>query len=249
MYEGKTVSVVFATYREKKSIKKIINDFFATDFIDEVIVVNNNAETGTDEEVKKTKAKLFHETRQGYGYAFQKAITSANCDYVLVCEPDGTFRASDIERFLVYAREFDVVIGTRTSQIGALSGSSMGVFRKFANVIEAKTIEVLFNSVALTDVGCAYKLFKRSALKKIVPLWRNQKTALFNTELTLLTVALGIKFVEIPITYAPRVGRSQIVGKWQQVVKWAFIIQLYIFFFWLDSKINSRKFESHKYKH
>lgn len=242
MYEGKTVSVVFATYREKKSIKKVINDFLATGFVDEVIVVNNNAEKGTDEEVKKTKTKLVYETRQGYGYAFQKAITSANSDYILVCEPDGTFMASDIERFLVYAREFDVVIGTRTSQIGALSGASMGVFRKFANVIEAKTIEVLFNSVALTDVGCAYKLFKKSALKRIIPLWRNQKTALFNTELTLLTVALNLKFVEIPITYAPRVGKSQIVGKWHQVVKWAFIIQFYIFYFWIETKVNSHKY-------
>jgi len=242
MYEGKTVSVVFATYRERKSIKKVIDDFFKTGFVDEVIVVNNNAEKGTDEEIKKTKAKLLYEPRQGYGYAFQKAIKSATSDYVLVCEPDGTFKASDIERFLVYSRDFDVVIGTRTSQIGALSGASMGILRKFANVIEAKTIEVLFDSVALTDVGCAYKLFKRSALNKIIPLWKNQKTALFNTELTLLTVALGIKFVEIPITYAPRVGRSQIVGNWYQVIKWAFVIQFYIFYFWIGTKINSRRY-------
>ena len=242
MYEGKTVSVVFATYREKKSIRKVIDDFFKTGFVDEIVVINNNAEKETDKEVKKTKAKLLYESRQGYGYAFQKAITSATSDYVIVCEPDGTFLATDIERFLVYARDFDVVIGTRTSQIGALSGASMGVVRKFANVIEAKTIEVLFNSVALTDVGCAYKLFKRSALKKIIPLWKNKKTALFNTELTLLTVVLGLKFVEIPITYKPRVGKSQIVGKWQQVIKWAIVIQFYIFYFWLDSKINSRKY-------
>lgn len=243
MYEGKTVSIVFATYREKKSIKKAINDFYATGFVDEVVVVNNNAEIGTDEEVKKTKAKIFYEKRQGYGYAFQKAILSATSDYTIVCEPDGTFKASDIERFLIYARDFDVVIGTRTSQIGALSGEGMGIVRKFANVIEAKTIEVLFNSVALTDVGCAYKLLKRSALTKIKPLWRNQKTALFNTELTLLTVALGLKFVEIPITYTKRVGKSQIVGSWHQVAKWAIVIQFYIIFFWLDTKINPRKYK------
>ncbi|EKE05682.1 MAG: glycosyl transferase family protein [uncultured bacterium] len=243
MYEGKSVSVVFATYKEKKSIRKAIDDFLKTGFVDEVVVVNNNAEIGTNDEVKKTKAKLFHETHQGYGYAFQKAILSATGDYIIVCEPDGTFKASDIERFLIYSRDFDVVIGTRTSQIGALSGEGMGIFRKFANVIEAKTIEVLFNSVALTDVGCAYKFFKRSALNKIKPLWRNQKTALFNTELTLLTVALGIKFVEIPITYSKRVGKSQIVGRWHQVAKWAIVIQLYIIFFWLDTKINPRKYK------
>lgn len=233
MFEGKTVSVAIATYREKKSIKNVIDDFFKTGFVDEVVVVNNNAEAGTDEEVKKTKAKIFYEPRQGYGYAFQMAMMKATGDYVVVCEPDGTFKAQDLERFLIYARDFDAVIGTRTSQIGSLSGAGMGIGRKYANVIEAKTIEILFNSVALTDVGCAYKLFTRKALKRIAPLWRNKKSALFNTELILLTVSQGLKFVEIPITYNKRIGSSSIVGKWYQVVKWAFVIQIYIFWFWL----------------
>lgn len=243
MYQGKSISIVLATYKEKKSIRRVINDFFSTGFVDEVVVVNNNAELGTDEEVKKTKAKLFYETRQGYGYAFQKGLTSATGDYVIVCEPDGTFLAKDIERFLIYSRDFEVVLGTRTSQIGALSGAGMGVVRKFANVIEAKSIEVLFNSVALTDVGCAYKFFKRSALNKIKPLWRNKKTALFNTELILLVVVLGIKFVEIPITYKQRIGKSSIVGKWYQVLRWAVVIQFYIILFWLKVRFNFRRYK------
>ena len=57
MYNGKLVSVVFATYREKNSVREVIEDFFnATPFVDEIVVVNNNAEPGTVEEVQKTKA-------------------------------------------------------------------------------------------------------------------------------------------------------------------------------------------------
>lgn len=233
MYEGKKISVVLATYREKKSIRRVIESFFATGFVDEIVVIDNNAEPGTVEEVGKTSARLVYEPKQGYGYAFQRALKEGRGDYIIVCEPDGTFRADDIERFLVYARDFDVVLGTRTSQIGALSGEGMGVLRKFANVLEAKTIEVLFNTFALTDVGCAYKLFKKSALKKIMPLWRTQASPLFNTELVLLTVSEGLSFVEIPITYRKRVGTSAVVGKWHQVVGWALTIQVYIIYFWL----------------
>ncbi len=237
MYEGKTVSVAIATYKEKKSIKKVIQSFFATGFVDEIIVVNNNAEKGTDEEIKATKAKLVYEPKQGYGYAYKKAIKEAIGDLVIVCEADASLLAKDIERFLVYSRDFDVVLGTRTSQIGSLSGSGMGIVRKFANVIEAKTIEVLFNSVALTDVGCTYKLFKRHALKKIITNWSNTGTALLNTELTLLTVGLKLKFVEIPITYTIRAGKSSIVGRWYQVINWALVIQIYIFYFWIKTKL------------
>src|SRR3990167_1791836 len=145
MYDGKKVSVALATYREKKSIRRVIDDFFKTGFVDEVVVVNNNAEEGTDEEIKKTKAKLIYETRQGYGYTYQAGIKEARGYYIVLCEPDGTFIGSDMERFLVYAKKHDVVLGSRTGQSTPLSGADMGLFRKFANVFEAKTMEVLFN--------------------------------------------------------------------------------------------------------
>lgn len=249
MYEGKTVSVAIATYREKKSIRKIIDGFFATGFVDTMVVVNNNAESGTDVEIRKTKAfkkgfvEIIYEKRQGYGFAYRKAILNSKGYYIIVTEADDSFSPKDLERFLVYAKDFDVVLGTRTSQIGSLSGSlGMGIFRKFANVIEAKSIEILFNSVALTDVGCTYKLFKRKALDKIGLVWSNAGSAIFNTELVLLVVILRLKFVEIPITYNKRVGVSSIVGKNYQAIKWAIFIQIYIFFFWIYSKINSQKY-------
>ena len=58
MYQSKKVSVVLGTYREKRSIKKVVDSFFATGFVDEVVVVDNNALGNTREEVGKTKAKL-----------------------------------------------------------------------------------------------------------------------------------------------------------------------------------------------
>lgn len=239
MYEGKKVSVVFATYREKKSIRSVIDNFWKTNLVDEIVVVNNNAELGTDEEIKKSKAKIVYEKRQGYGYAFQAALKSATGDLIIVSEPDGTFTGRDLERFLVYSKDFNVVLGSRTSLIPSLLFGGMGIIRKFANVIEAKTIEILFNTNALTDVGCAYKLFHRRALKKIIPLWHIQKSALFNTELTLLVVSQKISFVEIPITYSKRVGKSAIVDSWWKAVQWAFIIQIYIIYFWFKYLVSS----------
>lgn len=240
MYNGKSVSIVFATYRERRSIRRAIEDFWKTGFVDEIIVVNNNAETGTDEEVKKTKARIIYEKRQGYGYAFQAGLKSAKGHYVIVCEPDGSFLARDLERFLVFSKDFDVVLGSRTSLIPSLSFAGMGVTRKFANVIEAKTIEILFNTNALTDVGCAYKLFQRGALNRISKLWRIQKSPLFNTELTLLVVREHIPFVEIPVTYLQRVGKSSIVGSWFLVIKWAILIQLYTIYFWLETIVQKK---------
>lgn len=237
MYNKKTVSVVFAAYREKDSIRKVIEDFFASGFVDEIIVVNNNAEAGTDDEVKKTKARLIYEKRQGYGYTYQTGIKHARGDYIVLCEPDGTFVGSDLERFLVYAKKFDVVLGSRTGQSTPLSGADMGLLRKFANVIEAKTIEILFNTNALTDVGCTYKLFKKNAIKKLAPLWKT-RNSLFATELVLLTVSENTNFIEIPITFKKRIGRSTFTNNILKMSKWGLHIYLYILSFWILWQIN-----------
>lgn len=233
MYNKKTVSVIFGTYREKGSIKKVVNSFWNSGFVDEIIVVNNNAEKGTDEEVKKTKAKIVYEKRQGYGYAYQTGIKQAKGDYIVLCEPDGTYASNDLEKLLIYAKDnYDAVLGSRTDQIGPLSGADMDIWRKWANVIEAKTIEVLFNTNSLTDVGCTYKLFKKSALDKLSRHWRTTNS-LFATELLLLAVSRNLKFIEIPISFRKRVGTSSLTGKWHQLIKWGLLIQSYIFSFWL----------------
>lgn len=233
MYNDKTVSVVFATYREKDSVRRVIEDFFASGFVDEIVVVNNNAEDGTEEEVKKTKARMIYEPRQGYGYTYQTGIKHARGDYIILCEPDGCYIGSDLERFLVYAKgNFDAVLGSRTGQNTPLSGADMGIWRKFANVFEAKTIEVLFNTNALTDVGCTYKLFTRKAIKKIAPLWRT-RNSLFATELVLLTVSQNLRFIDIPVTFKKRIGTSTFTNTGVKTAKWGIHIQLFILTFWL----------------
>ena len=44
MWQGKSVSVILMTYAERASIRATIEGFFATGLVDEVLVVNNNAE-------------------------------------------------------------------------------------------------------------------------------------------------------------------------------------------------------------
>lgn len=229
--------MVFATYKEKGSVREVIEDFFtATPYVDEVVVVNNNAEPGTVEEVQKTKARMVYEKRQGYGYAFQRGMKEARGDYVFLCEPDGTYKGKDIERFLVYAKtgDFDVVLGSRTGQNTPLSAADMTLARKFANVFEAKTIEILFNTNALTDIGCSYKLFTKEAIRKIAPYWRT-RNSLFATELVLLTVSKKtLGFIEIPVTFKKRIGTSVFVSTFSKQAKWAIKIQLFILGFWLQ---------------
>ena len=173
MWKNQSVGVVFSTYNEKESIKQQIDDCFATGFVDEVLVVNNNAVKGTTEEVRKTRAKVLYEKKQGYGYGYQAGLCEAKTDIIIMSEPDATFdHKKDILKLLVYSNEFPVVFGTRTTQALIREGANMGIFLKWGNVFVAKLIEVFFETTHLSDVGCTLRLYKRSALRRIMQKFR-----------------------------------------------------------------------------
>src|SRR5215216_1782815 len=167
MWNGRTVSVILMTYAEKDSIRGVIEGFYATGVVDEVLVVNNNAQAGTAEEVAQTPARQVFESRQGYGFASRRGLAEATGDLLVLCEPDGTFLASDIVKLLVYADDCDVVFGTRTTRELLWDGANMGRFLKWGNWAVAKLVEVLFNTSHLSDVGCTYRLLTRPAYERI----------------------------------------------------------------------------------
>lgn len=211
MWAGKKISVVFPTYNEKNSIRGAVNDFFSTGYIDEIIVVNNNAAEGTSEEVAKTKAKEIFETKQGYGYAIRRGLKEAKGDLIIISEPDGTFFGRDVIKLLAYSDDFNVVFGTRTSRNLILEGANMGIFLKWGNFFVAKLIEVLYNTTMLSDAGCTMRLLNRKALKKIQRQF-SVGTSHFGVEMMLLVIKNKIKFIEIPVNYTKRVGKSSVTG-------------------------------------
>jgi glycosyltransferase involved in cell wall biosynthesis len=231
MWNNKSVSVVLATYREKASIRSSIEEFYSTGVVDEIVVVNNNAEPGTDEEVHKTRARLVYETKQGYGHAFRKGIREATGDYIVLCEPDHTFVGSDIKRLLVYSKDFQAVLGSRTNRSTIEQDTAMTPFRRFGNVVYAKIIEILFGAKTITDIGCTYKLFHKSALREIEPHFKTGNP-LFATELMLLIVSHQIPFVEIPVSYRQRIGHSTIISHWHSWFTWGLAVFAYIWCYW-----------------
>lgn len=211
MWRNQRVSVVFPTYNEKDSIREAIGDFFASGVVDEIVVVNNNAAPGTDDEVKSTAARLVYETRQGYGFAIRKGLEEATGDLLIIAEPDGTFSGNDVHKLLAYSDDFPVVFGTRTVREFVWDGANMNFFLKWGNWSVGKLMEFLFNTTILTDVGCSMRLLRREAYERIRDQFEVGGSA-FGPHLMLLTILNGISFVEIPVNYRKRVGVSSVTG-------------------------------------
>ena len=211
MWKNKTVSVVLPTYNEKDSIARDINQFFETGYVDEVVVVNNNAAEGTDEEVETTPARLIYEPKQGYGFAIQKGLSEASGDLIIISEPDGTFTAGDILKLLAYIDDFSIVYGSRTLNTMIWEGANMGWFLRYGNYFVAKLIEVFFNTTTLSDVGCTFRLLNRKSVETLQPHFSIGGSH-FGLEMILLSIEKKIRFIQIPVNYQKRVGTSSVTG-------------------------------------
>lgn len=223
MYKNKKVSVVFGTYNEAGSIKKVIDDFFATGFVDEVIAVDNNALGNTKEEIAKTKALRIVETKQGYGHAYMRALSESTGDLIVMTEVDGTFDAKDLHKFLLYSDDFPVVLGTRTSRAAIWSEAFMPFSVRFGNWAVAKVLEILHNGPTLTDVGCTYRLLSRKSLediKKYFP--KSVGDGKFSPEMMIWLIRKEKRVIEIPVMYKPRVGVSGYTGSVWKAAKLGF---------------------------
>ena len=227
MWKNKTVAVILPTYRERKSIKNSILEFDSTGYVDEIIVVDNNAEEGTAAEVAKTRARLIKESTQGYGAAIRTGIKSTQADLLIISEPDGTFDGRDILKLLAYSDDFDMVFGSRTHVPLIEKKSEMTFLRRIADVLFGKLISFLFLCPPLTDVGCTYRLTNRKGWQKIVKDLKSN-SALFATEWLVISAKSKVNFIEIPLNFRRRVGRSSLTATFNDQLSWALIMFCFI---------------------
>ena len=209
MKKKKTFSLVLPAYNEGKNIKKNLSEFIKTGIFDEIIVVDNNSTDNTANEIKKTSVKYIFLKDQGYGIALRTGMSFCSSDYIVTCEPDGSFKASDIVKFLSYLNEFDCVFGTRTAKSSIGKGAKMPFYLRIGNVLVAKFLEYLFSGPTLTDVGCTYKVISKKSYEEIKDKLKVIKSEL-QPEIMIHLIKKKNKIIEIPVHYLERKGKSKI---------------------------------------
>ena len=207
MWNGRTLAVIFPTYRERASIRQAIHDFEALGIVDDLVVVNNNAEEGTSEEVGQTTAREVLEPQQGYGAAIRRGISETSSDIVCVVEPDATFVAADLWKLLAYSDDFDFVYGSRTLRDLIWDDANMGRLLRWGNWAVAKLIEMMFNTSSLSDVGCTMRVVQGPAARGLLPYHRVHDGA-FGPEMMLLSIIGGWRVIQVPINYRARLGHA-----------------------------------------
>ena len=208
------VTVALTAYNDEESIAGAVEDFLVHPLVERVIVVSNNSTDRTFARAEAAGAIVFDEKQPGYGRCVFRCLSEAadydDTEFVVLCEGDSTFRAYDIEKLLAYAPHADIVNGTRTVEPLRQYLTQLGTFLFYGNIFVAKLMEAKhLGRSTITDVGTTYKLCRRDALKRLLPLLNPAVNLEFNPHLLDTALESGMVLLECPITFHPRVGVSK----------------------------------------
>jgi len=208
MFRDRSVSLVIPAFNEEQTIGRVVAEFREEPHLDEIVVVDNNCTDRTAELAAAQGARVVHEARPGYGSALMAGMKAASSDLLVLVEADGSFRARDAAKLLVYLDDAGMVMGTRTTRQMVEQGANMRFLLRWGNVFMAKFLQLCWLRPAeprFTDVGCTYRALTRTTFELIRPRLRETGPA-FSPEMMCAALQTRCRVIEVPVTYSRRLG-------------------------------------------
>ena len=184
----------------------------------EIIVVNDGSRDRTQVLADELTAAdpgvvraVHHSTNLGYGAALRSGFAAARYELVAFTDGDRQFRVEDLARLterLAAPDRPDVVVGYRIKRADPLVRTLYARAYRLANR--------LFYGLAVTDVDCACKLFRREALEGVQV---ESDGAFFSAELLIKLRGAGRSIVEVGVPHYPRTAGSPTGAKPQVIFR------------------------------
>lgn len=201
------VTVVIPTRNEALAIGRVLADVPAN-LVSEVLVVDNNSTDGTPEIAARMGARVISESRRGYGQACLTGIARAKApDVVVFLDGDYSDRPAELPLLIAPIAEgrADITMGSRLS--GKRAPGALVWHARFGNWLAAQLITVLYG-LKITDLG-PFRAARADVLGAIA---LEETTYGWAVELILKGATQGLRVVEVPVSYHPRIGKSKISG-------------------------------------
>lgn len=200
-------SLVYIIDDETEAAVRPVADFADLGEIDEVVVVSRRdfpalrAATGH----AKVRTVFTGNLDSPAGELARLGLDTARGAVLLLSYSDDTFVPSDASKLLVYLRDADMVVGTRTTRQMIEQGANMRGIIRAVHVLLAKLVEVLWwrFEVRFTDICCVYRALWRSTYDTV----RDQLTSPgveFFPELVIEVLRARKRIIEIPVNYYNR---------------------------------------------
>ena len=231
------VSVIIPTRNEALAIGRVLADV-PRNLVNEVIVVDNCSSDGTPEIAAGMGARVISETRRGYGQACLTGVADADAPDVLVfLDGDYSDRPAELPLLLAPIAEgrADITIGSRLA--GPRIAGALPWHALFGNWLAASLIRNLFG-LRISDLGP----FRAVRAEALLAVELEETTYGWAVELIVKGAIRGLRIIEVPVSYHPRIGKSKISGTLRGTIGAAwFILSLITRYYFQRRRISARQ--------
>ncbi len=200
------IAVVMPALDEEEAIGAVLREIPAV--VHDVIVVDNGSRDRTAEAARAAGARVVSEPRRGYGHACLAGIAAARGADVLVFldgdHSDYPVQLVDVVAPILEGRA-DLVIGSRSR------GRREAGAHPWHAVLGTRACVGLMNLLAgsqATDLG-PFRAITAEALRRLDMRDRGYG---WTVEMQVKAARQGLRVVEVPVDYRPRIGRSKVSG-------------------------------------
>ena len=204
MYKGKKVTVVIPCLNEEEGVRKVLNDL--PQFVDEVIVVDNNSTDRTAAVARELGAIVVDEMNRGYGSSYKRGFAHATGDIIVTLDGDHSYPV-DALSYLMEAFLHSGVGFLSTSRFPVLNPDAMGWKNMVGNRILSWTMSILYLRW-VSDSQSGMWVFRRDVLEGMK---LTSDGMAFSEEIKIEAIRnRDIGFREIFINYSQRVGEIKL---------------------------------------
>lgn len=206
-----SLSIIIPALNEKEGIQNTIRAIPVAELGEmgcevEILVVDNGSTDNTPHLARVVGARVIHEPRRGYGYAYKAGFAHATGEIIATADADMTYPVEDIPRMVRMLKEEDLDFIT-TNRHAFHTNGAMSPLTKFGNQVLHNTTRLLFR-INLADSQSGMWVFRKDLLDRAV--LRSNAMALSQELKIEACHYTKCRWKEVPIEYRHRVGRSKL---------------------------------------
>ncbi len=163
MYRDHTITVVIPCLNEEEAIGKVLQD--VPDFVEDVIVVDNNSTDRTADIARSMGATVVQETLRGYGRAYKSGFAKAQGDIIVTLDGDHSYPVHDLQRLLDIFFHYNVDF-LSCCRFPVMDDEAMSFKHWIGNQVLSLVMSVLFKT-PIEDSQSGMWVFRRSILDQM----------------------------------------------------------------------------------
>jgi len=204
MYKDQSITVIIPCLNEEQGIESVLRAM--PDFVDEVIVVDNNSTDRTSEVAASLGAKVIREDVRGYGRSYKRGFSMATGDLIITLDGDHSYPVDAISYLIEAFRHLDVDF-LNASRFPVQDAHAMSFKNKVGNLVLSAAMSLLFLHW-VRDSQSGMWVFRRSILKEMK---LESDGMAFSEEIKVEALrSPRIRFREISIQYTSRIGETKL---------------------------------------